>query len=337
VVDPGLRTEIRSILLLRKLNGGGIIWLWIILALLIFAGWILYLLRRIKEMAPPQHVMRFYGLEYALDTLKFKQITFIHPDKLNDPFDPNFGFETNFNDDYNALVDYVRKNHDQDYDKFIERLPESNWMSVLEQLREMFKNIRNSAFIFSTIEADNEDHPKDNLYMLSHYGNEHRGVAIEFDASVLLESVSEKNKKLSGEEIDIDEAWCKITYAEELPQITCEQVFKFIIDDTPIPNEEIWINTELAKNLQLGFCLKSIVWRQEREWRLMWRNDETRLKVEKCNLLDGAIIAIYFGCCIDDLVKDELLFESKRNFPNATIFQGKKKKGKFALEFEQLL
>lgn len=36
---------------------------------------------------PPQHVIRFYGnIQYALECIGFKQITFLHIDKLNDPF-----------------------------------------------------------------------------------------------------------------------------------------------------------------------------------------------------------------------------------------------------------
>ena len=35
----------------------------------------------------PQHVIRFYGnTDYALQAIGFREITFLHPDKLNDPF-----------------------------------------------------------------------------------------------------------------------------------------------------------------------------------------------------------------------------------------------------------
>jgi len=37
----------------------------------------------------PQHVIRFYGnTDYAIECIALKQITFVHIEKLNDPFDP---------------------------------------------------------------------------------------------------------------------------------------------------------------------------------------------------------------------------------------------------------
>jgi hypothetical protein len=58
--------------------------------------------------AVPRSVVRFYGnTQYAAESIGFKEITFLHLDKLNDPFDPYFFFETDFSDSYSNLVDYV--------------------------------------------------------------------------------------------------------------------------------------------------------------------------------------------------------------------------------------
>ncbi len=47
--------------------------------------------------------MRFYGnVQYALECIALKQITFLHIDKLNDPFDPyyNCRITDNIKDDF---------------------------------------------------------------------------------------------------------------------------------------------------------------------------------------------------------------------------------------------
>jgi len=60
----------------------------------------------------PDHVVRFYGnTNFALDTIANRQITFVHVSMLNDPFDPYLYFETNFDEDYNKLLAYVKGFH----------------------------------------------------------------------------------------------------------------------------------------------------------------------------------------------------------------------------------
>ena len=94
--------------------------------------------------------------------------------------------------------------------------------------------------------------------------------------------------------------------------------------------------TEISKILNLIVHSKSLEWKEENEWRLVWNTDETRAKIHKLPLLDGSITAIYFGCRVDDRVKEDLIFETKRNFPNAKIYKGKPVPGKLALEFEEI-
>ena len=84
------------------------------------------------------------------------------------------------------------------------------------------------------------------------------------------------------------------------------------------------------------FSSKSMIWEAEKEWRLMWRNDETKLKFLRLNLLDESVVAIYLGCNIDSKAKSDFIFEITRNFPKAKIFKAKKEKGKFGLDFEQI-
>lgn len=282
-------------------------------------------------------VIRFYGnLDYAIQSIGFKEITFLHPDKLNDPYDPYFYFTTDFNDDYSALIKCVQQNHAKDLQKFRKRFPEKYWEKFLREIENYYNSLRNSSFIFSTSAIKKDKHPKDNLYMWSHYGNGHRGVAIEFNTALLKRAVFAKIKKFGGEVKDIDKVWIKINYVSDLPRVTCESIFQFIINTSKNFDEKTNAGTELAKIIMLMLRSKSTEWKIENEWRLVWFNNETKLKVQRLDLLDDTITAIYLGCLIDDKVKDTLLYETKNSFPNAKLFRGKMSKGNFALLFEQL-
>lgn len=79
-----------------------------------------------------------------------------------------------------------------------------------------------------------------------------------------------------------------------------------------------------------------MIWESEKEWRLIWKNDETKLNILRLDLIDGSITAVYLGCRIADNFKDDIIFEMNLNFPKAEIFMARKAKGKFALEFERI-
>jgi len=174
---------------------------------------------------PPQRVIHFYGnLKYALECIALKQITLVRTDKLNDPFDPNFFFETDFNHDYQVLINHVQQHHEKNLEQLKLILPKENWRSFINGIEEeYFKNLRNSTFIFSTCEVSEDKHPKDNLYMWSHYGDGHRGVAIEFDTALLTKTVLEDQERLHGENL---EPWFEINYQDDVPKITCEHIFQ---------------------------------------------------------------------------------------------------------------
>jgi len=127
----------------------------------------------------PKHVVRFYGnTDYALECIALKQITYLHVDKLNDPFDLVLDFVTDFNGDYQSLLDYVVKNHSTQLAAFKERLPRENWNDILDSLSKQAEKDRSNLFLFSTcaVNVEEEKHPRDNLYMWGHYGNGHRMV-----------------------------------------------------------------------------------------------------------------------------------------------------------------
>lgn len=284
---------------------------------------------------PPRHVVRFYGnTDYAMQTIGFKEITFVHQAQLNDPFDPPIYLTTDFNDDYQAFINYVKKNYNKDLHKFLSRMPQENWNNYLDQIAKIFDSIRNKIYIFSTCAVSAQNHPKDNLYMWSHYGNGHRGVAIEFDTALLTKAVSMEYKKSTGEEAQSNEVWSEINYTPSIPKLTCESIYEAIMSAPEKLDMVTWQRPKFDQIMLLMLRSKSIVWKEEAEWRLMWHNDETNLKIQRLNLPDNTITALYLGCLTTD--HSNLLSQLKLSFPNAVVFMGKKAKGEFALEFEEL-
>ena len=76
--------------------------------------------------------------------------------------------------------------------------------------------------------------------------------------------------------------------------------------------------------------------KQENEWRLLWRNDETKLKTHRFALTEKAIRAIYLGLASSNTTETELEFELYRNFPKAKLYKATKYVGAFAFEFHEI-
>ncbi len=91
----------------------------------------------------PKRVVRFYGnVDYALDAIGTRQITFIHAAQLNDPFDPYVFLETDFQEDSKALFDYVCINHPDDFGWFLQEGHIENWQDASKSVRAYFDILR---------------------------------------------------------------------------------------------------------------------------------------------------------------------------------------------------
>lgn len=268
----------------------------------------------------PQAVIRFYGdINYALECIALKQITFIHIEKLNDPFDPVLDYVTDFNDDYASLLAYVQDNHSEQLTFFKERLPEQNWKETVATWSKSATERRAKLFVFSTCEVREGNHPCDNLYMWGHYGNGHRGVAIEFNPAVFKDS------------------WWKMEYKKEIPSIKCEDIFEFVTNANPELNDLESYGSKLFCVIQKSLCSKGEVWKSENEWRLVCEN-ETKLKILRYDLPKNAITAVYLGCraAEQEQVRNDFIYETQHHFPNAGVFRSNMRRGEYALEFEKI-
>ena len=218
----------------------------------------------------------------------------------------------------------------------IARLPERDWELFKKIVIETFASILNSTYIFSTCAISESTHPKDNLYMWSHYANGHRGVAIEFDTALLSLAAKTKFKMLTGHELPSEIVWDKISYTPMLPKFTCESIYEAAMCLIEKFDIQSLMSSKFYDVMLQSLSSKSIVWSVEGEWRLIYYNEKSNLKIHRIDLPNDAITALYLGCLVTDHWKNMFLSELKLKFPNAVVFVARKAKGEFALEFETL-
>ena len=282
----------------------------------------------------PTRVVRFFGsTDYAHDALAHREATFVHVSKLNDPFDPYFALATDFGEDYSALLAHVEKRHPEDASWFRLAVTEDNWLSSVRDIREHMKTLSASTYVFSTNAVTKGLHPKDSLYMWGHYANGHRGVAIEFDPAEIARDLIAIHERETGQKLPLETVFAQVVYRHEVPRISREDFFRFFRDaKNGVPDEQ----TKLSKMYDVLNRLKSNVWEPENEYRLLWQNDTTKLKIHRVPISDKAVAALYVGIRTPQNVVDDLVFEMKRQFPSAQAFKAKQRAGSFALDFELL-
>jgi hypothetical protein len=291
---------------------------------------------------PPSHVTRFYGnTEYALGVIRDRQIPFVRILRLNDPFDPYFYFETDFGEDYNRFMAHVRTRHPENVGKFAARLPSGGWDAAIGQLRLRLETVRNQLFVLSTSAARPALHPKDNLYMWGHYGNGHRGIAIEFDTAALERAVRPYHEELNGTPPAGDGVWAQIKYDSQFGTLTAEDFYEYFIQEIDFQDGRVAerMDARLDCHLRRMTIVKSDVWQPENEWRLTWQNDkaDNNDEIYKIFIADGCIATIYLGLCLDSKVESKVVSAAEKNFPKAKIMKAVKRHGDFALEFEPRL
>jgi hypothetical protein len=109
--------------------------------------------------------------------------------------------------------------------------------------------------------------------------------------------------------------WVKVEYSGRVTPLTSRQVFDFFKDKK---------ETSLKEYFSTTLGIKANAWKSENEWRFLWRNDETRLKIHRVPISESAISAVYIGQNASKSDEEDMVFEVKNKFPTATIIQGKK-------------
>jgi hypothetical protein len=281
----------------------------------------------------PKNVVRFYrNVDYALDTIAHRQAIFVHVSKLNDPFDPYFFFETDFGGNYQRLIGWVGDHHPSDIGWFVQHVTADGWQKSVDDIMAFMRDLRNTSYVFSCSAATKESHPKDNLYMWGHYGNGHRGVAIEFDTRKVASLVTQVHNEEKDQQLGPESAWVRIEYETKMPPMTRKMFFDFFRNDY----EGGQRHTSLAAFYDKTARVKSLVWKPEAEWRMLWHNDETRLKVHRAPIPSDAVTAVYLGMSMSAGSEADVVFETRRKFPTAKIYKASKKPGFTELEFKQV-
>jgi hypothetical protein len=179
----------------------------------------------------PKKVVRLYGnTDFALDAIAHRQVTLVHISKLNDPFDPYFFFETDFDRDYDRLCAYVRTRSQNDIDWFVRHVPREKWAQSVDAVRKHNDRFRNTSFVLSCSAVTKGMHPKNSLYMWSHYGAEHRGVAIEFDTAKTVSFAIDRHDP-EHTLFRPEDAWIEIEYEVNMPAITAKMFYDFYRND----------------------------------------------------------------------------------------------------------
>ena len=284
----------------------------------------------------PSTVTRFYGnVDFALDVIRNTQIIFVHVSLLNDPFDPYCFFETDFDGKYTNLLRHVRQHHPKDMPWFRAQVTPLSWGKTVRDLHVHLDKIRTTTFMLSTsASVPGGLHPTDNLYMWGHYGNGHRGVAIEFDTEKLAAAVLKHHETENSAPLNEKSVWSKVEYAKTFTPIAAEDVFVFLKQEKLLELGKISTRREtpLDQYYRRMSIIKSDVWQSENEWRLMWRSLTIAPPIYKCPITRECVSNIHIGL---SFAGDASAFadEAKRAFPSAGIFQAIKRHGDLALDF----
>ena len=283
----------------------------------------------------PKRVVRFYGnLDFALDVISTRQIALIHVSKINNPFDPYFYFETDFNEDYDRLIAYVRDHHANDLDLFKKLRPAENWSEDMATIKTYFQKLRDSVYLFSTVADEDGKHPAHNLYMWSHYANGHRGVAIEFDPVEIGKTVLTEYNQGQSEQRQLNDIWAKVKYdVSDVSSVTAEMYFDYAMKFI----EDPYAKSKRHEYYEAISSVKSEIWKNEHEWRLYVERRDTRTRVLKYSVGTAAIKGVYLGLEAPAFSTADFKFETQNKCPNAKLFKAKKAVGHIALEFCEVI
>lgn len=126
-------------------------------------------------------------------------------------------------------------------------------------------------------------------------------------------------------------------YKKRIPSITCEDIIEFALNAQPESNDLSSFEPKLSSVILERLNSKAEIWKNEDEWRLVLRNDETKLKIIRQDIPHDAIAAVYLGCraAEQEQLRCDFIYETQRHFPNAKLFHARMRPGEYALDFEK--
>jgi len=162
--------------------------------------------------------------------------------------------------------------------------------------------------------GDDEELTK-NTTMWSHYADNHKGFCIQYSLNFLDSPI--KNVLKCG--------LYKVIYSAKISKASPRELIKLGFDG----DNELKINSLLAKTIYRALITKSRFWNYENEWRLIiGKHDFGILKGDSISF--PFINAIYLGCHIEDVVKRHIAEFAFAN--NISVYQARKNSERFELD-----
>jgi hypothetical protein len=149
-----------------------------------------------------------------------------------------------------------------------------------------------------------------NILMWSRYADCHKGVVLQF---ATLEASS----------------WAAarpMTYQQKMPLLfDHDQLLKFLTGRIELDKDRFFNESIFTK---------SIDWRYEKEWRVVWHGKKPA-DFEDTKFNPKELSGIYLGCRMDQNGADEIVKLGKLLNPDVKIFKGRKSKRTFSVEFDR--
>ncbi len=258
------------------------------------------------------YFFKYTSFDAALFVLSNYTLRWSSPLLFNDPFDFQIRLGLNFEDDEEY---YVKKFCELSLSQLTEK-DISSYLTKMQAMGNWFdkdEDEQNKEYRILCLAERN-----DNILMWSHYSDNHRGVVLKLKCIPELDTPTLAAKK--------------VKYQESVPVIyTREEWMESLLTGkgrlSRISDEEIFALKTLTK---------SIIWKYEEEWRIFSKKSQDNGQLyEDVPFYPEEIEAIYLGCCMIEENKKKI-FDLARNL-NAKVYQAKKDKNKYALNFEEIV
>jgi hypothetical protein len=235
----------------------------------------------------------------AIDNIRKRCLWFSKPKHFNDPFDCEINYRiTDITDSVlQAALDELEKERLEAkafQERFI-REGNTDWKKMMELTRKLPTHVtnaeknsdeRNAALKLKAISATLRmlgeslgvscfSEEKDSILMWSHYADKHQGFCLEFDTRF---SPFRDPHKLNA---------VKYPEANLYPPIS---IMSYADSDT-------WPSFDYL------LTIKSIHWKYEKEWRIIWQG----LGDKVFSFEESALTGIYFGCRIDENTRKTIM------------------------------